>query len=171
MEKWVDILNLAQRWSFKEVEQLCIRELQKLPIPPVEKIHIYQTYHIDRSLLAESFAKLTIRPELIKPEEAEKLGLDTTLQITQARELSRGSNGTKPSPIQVNDSELRSVIQDAFGLEEDSFMDFLVGDFLSFMTILLMLSVVTLKTGAGQSQPPAQPHPPATDTGGRKNRK
>jgi hypothetical protein len=100
---------------------------------PVEKIHVYQTFHIDRSLLVESFGKLTVRPEPIKLEEAQKLGLDTTMQITQARELSRGSSsGTKPSPIQVNDSELRSVIQDAFGLEEEPFMDFLVGDFFPF---------------------------------------
>jgi hypothetical protein len=78
------------------------------------------------------------------------------MQITQARELSRGSR-TKPSPIQVDDSELRSVIQDAFGLEDEPFFDFLVGDFFSFMKILLMFSVVTSMTGTGQSQPPAPP--------------
>jgi hypothetical protein len=99
-----------------------------MSITPVEKIHIYQAFNINRSLLAESFAKLTVRPEPLKLEEAQKLGLDTTLQLTQARELSRGSS-TKPSPIQVDDSELRSVIQDAFGLEEEPFFDFLVGDF------------------------------------------
>jgi hypothetical protein len=137
-----------------------------MPMSPVERIHIYQTFHIDRSLLAESFAKLTVRPEPIKLEEAQKLGLDTTLQISQARERSRGSN-----PIQVNDSDLRSVIQDAFGLEEEPFFDFLVDDFFSFMRILLMLSAVTSMTGTGQSQPPPPSHPPAIDTGGRKHKK
>jgi hypothetical protein len=141
-----------------------------LSMSPVEKIHIYQAFHIDRSLLAEDFAKLTVRPELLKLEEAEKLGIETMLQISQARELSRGSSA-KPSPIQVNNSELRSVIKDAFGLEEDPFIDFLVGDFFSFMRILLMFSVVTSKTGTGQSQPPGQSNPPASDTGGRKNKK
>ena len=152
------------------MEQLCIRELQNLSIPPVEKIHIYQAFRIDRSLLAKSFAKLTVRPEPLKLEEAQKLGIETTLQISQARELSRGSN-TKPSPVQVDGSELRSIIQDAFGLEEEPFIDFPVGDCFSFMRILLTLSVITSKTGADQSQPPPQSHPPTSDTGGRKNKK
>jgi len=127
VDKWTEILSLAQRWAFKEVEQLCIRELQKLSIPPVEKIHIYQVFHIDRALLAESFARLTVRPEVLNLEEGRKLGIETTLQIAQARELSRGSHsGTRASVVQLNDSELRSVIQDAFGLqvEEDAFVEF-----------------------------------------------
>lgn len=95
----------------------------------MDKIHIYQEFHIDRSFLAESLARLTFRPEFIKPEEAHKLGPETTLQICQARELSRGSNGTKPARIQLNDSELRSVIQEVLGLEEDPFLDFVVGVF------------------------------------------
>jgi hypothetical protein len=113
-------LALAQRWAFKEVEQLCIRELQKLPIAPVEKIHIYQAFLLDRSLLAESFEKLTIRAEPLNLEEGQKLGLETTLQIMQARELSRGfsSSGTRASAIQLNDSDLWSAIHDVFGFEE-----------------------------------------------------
>jgi hypothetical protein len=123
--------------------------MQKLPIPPVEKIHIYQNFHIDRSLLAESFAKLTVRQEPLKLEEAQKVGLETMLQISQARELSRGSNsGTKPASIRLNDSELRSVIQDAFGLEEDTFIDFQVGDFFSFMRISLMSFLLSLQRRA-----------------------
>lgn len=99
-----------------------------MPISPVDKIHIYQKFHIDRSLLAESFAKLIVRPEPLNLEEGKKLELDTTLQISRARELSRGSNsGTKSSPIQVNDSDLRSVIRDAFDFEEEPPFDFLVG--------------------------------------------
>ena len=138
VEKWTEILDLAQRWVFKEVEQLCIRELQKLSIPPVEKIHIYQAFRIDRSLLAESFAKLTLRPETLNLEEGNKLGIETALQIAQARELSRGSNsGTKASTVQLSDAELRSVIQNAFGLEEEAFFDFAVGDSFNFMRVLL----------------------------------
>jgi hypothetical protein len=139
----VGILTLAQRWGFKEVEQLCIRELQKLSIPPVEKIRIYQDFNIDRSLLAESFTNLVIRPELLNLEEAKTIGTETTLQISQARELSRGSSsGTTPAPIQLNDTELRSVIREAFGLAEE-LLDFLVGDAFNFMKILLMFPVVT----------------------------
>jgi len=127
-ENWTQILVLAQRWSFKEVEQLCVRELEKLSIPPVEKIRIYQGFKLDRSLLLKSFAKLTVRPDPLNLEEAQKIGLETTLQIAQARELSRGANaGTKPAVIQLHDSELRSAIRDVFGLDEelDAF-DFMV---------------------------------------------
>lgn len=126
VEKWVEILALAQRWGFTEVEKLCVRELQKLPIEPVDKIHIYQAFHLDRSHLAEAFAKLTVRPRHLSFEEGSKLGIETTLQIAQARELYRGSHsGTKPSTVQLNDSDLRTVVQEAFGLGEDS-LDFLV---------------------------------------------
>jgi len=122
VEKWVELLALAQRWAFKEVEQLCIRELEKSPIPPVEKIRIYQASHLDRSLLAESFARLTIRPEPLNLEEGRMLGLETTIQIAQARELSRDSHsGTKTSTVLLSDSKLRLVVQDVFGLEEKSF--------------------------------------------------
>jgi len=100
-----------------------------MSIPSVEKIHIYQAFRLDRSLLAESFVDLTIRPDPLNLEEAQKLGIETTLQIARARELSRGSNsGTRPSNIRLNESELRSVIQNAFDLEEEPFVDFLVGD-------------------------------------------
>ena len=129
LEKWVNILALAQKWGFNQVEELCVRELQKMSIPSVDKIHIYQAFRLDRTLLAESFVDLTIRPDPLNLEEANKLGIETTLQITRARELSRGSDsGTRPSNIQLNGSELRSVIQKAFDLEQEVFEDFFVGD-------------------------------------------
>jgi hypothetical protein len=146
VNKWTEILSLAQRWTFKEVEQLCIRELQKLSIPPVEKIHIYQSFRINRSLLAESFARLIVRPEPLNLEEGHKLGIETTLQIAQARELSRGSHsGTRASVVQLNDSELRSVIQNAFGLEEEAFFDFSVPDSFSLMRLFLTSFAITLR--------------------------
>lgn len=144
VERWTDILDLAQRWAFKEVEQLCIRELQKLSIPPVEKIRIYQEFRLDRSLLAESFARLTARPEPLSLEEGHKLGIETSLQIVQARELYRGS-GTRASVVQLNDSELRSVIQDVFGLKEEASFDFSVADSFSLVRILLTSFVITLR--------------------------
>jgi hypothetical protein len=104
---------------------LCVRELEKLSIPPVEKIRIYQEFKLDRSLLLGSFAKLIVRPDPLSLEEGLKLGLETTLQIVQARELSRSTNPGRPAVIQLDDSELRSSIRDVFGLDEDVF-DFAV---------------------------------------------
>ena len=86
-----------------------------MPIEPVEKICIYQEFHLDRLLLAGSFGQLTLRPEPLTLEEGHKLGMETAIQIAQARELSRRFNpNTKPSTIQVDNAELRSVIQDVF---------------------------------------------------------
>jgi hypothetical protein len=167
IEKWVEILDLAQKWNFREVQQLCIREMQKLPIEPVDKIHIYQAFHLDRTLLAESFAKLTIRPQPLNLDEGNKLGIETTLQIAQARELSRGSHsGTKTSIIQLNDSELRLVIRDAFALGEEA-LDFLVGDSFGFMRVLTDNSC-RRSPKVDAPQPPAHPE---NVNGGRKPKK
>jgi len=125
---WVQILTLAQKWGFREVASLCVRELEKLPIQPVDKICIYQRFKLDRTLLLDSFAKLTTRPEPLTLDEGGRLGLETSLQIAQARELSRGPRSGTRSSIQLQDSELHSVIRDVFKLEDDGFFDFGVGD-------------------------------------------
>jgi len=118
VERWTQILDLALRWEFKEVEELCVRELEKLPIPAVEKINIYQAFELDRGLLAESFAKLTLRDEFLSNEEGHKLGIDTAMQITRARELTRRLNSGM-GLTEADGHEFRSIIQDAFDLEED----------------------------------------------------
>jgi len=144
VENWTKILVLAQRWGFKEVEQLCIRELENLSIPPVEKIQIYQEFRIDRSRLLSSFAALTSRPNPLSLEEGQKVGLETALQIARARELSRGAHA-KPSAV-LNEAELRSVIRDTFELEDD---------FVDFSTVS--------NPPPPPPQPQPQPNPPAND--------
>ena len=120
MDNWVCILDLALRWGFKEVESLCIRELEKLPIPPVEKVCIYQKFKLERSLLLESFTRLTTRSEPVTLEEGQSLGLETSLHIAQARELYRGlHNGSKHTTI--SSLELQSVIRDVFKLVDGGF--------------------------------------------------
>jgi hypothetical protein len=122
VETWLSILSLAQRWNFKEVEELCIRELEKLAIPPVDKIQIYQAFKLEKTLLLNAYIELAVRPEPLNLEEGRKLGIDTALQIARARELSRRSDTGKghrsPASVQVRKVELRSLIQEAFGLGE-----------------------------------------------------
>jgi len=121
VEKWVEILALAQIWEFKEVERLCVIMLEILTISPVEKIRIFQAHHLDRSRLAESFEALTLRPEPLTVEEGHKLGMDTTIQIARARELYRGFDpNTKLSTTQVSDSKLRLVIEEVFGVKRNT---------------------------------------------------
>ncbi|KAI9441495.1 hypothetical protein H4582DRAFT_1933043 [Lactarius indigo] len=115
LEKWKRILKLAQQWSFAQVEMLCIRELENLSIQPVEKIELYQEFKINPSLLHSSYVALTNRPEPLDVKEGNKLGLDTSLKIAQARELARAHNHGF-----LNATEVQSVIEDVFGVGSGS---------------------------------------------------
>lgn len=113
-EQWSWILDLAQKWGFKDVQQLCIRELEKLDLSPVDRIHIYQKHGLDDALLLDSYETLTTRDEPIGMEEGIKLGLRTSLQIAQAREMSRGPDTggglRSPSAVQLKGPDLRTLI-------------------------------------------------------------
>lgn len=113
-EQWSSILELAQKWGFKDVEQLCIRELEKLNLSAVDRIHIYQKHGLDDALLLDSYEILTTRDEPIGVNEGVKLGLRTSLQIAQAREISRGPDTggglRSPSAVQLKGPDLRTLI-------------------------------------------------------------
>jgi len=118
-DQWSSILDLAQRWGFKDVELLCIRELEKMDLSPVVRIHIYQKFELDTTLLLDSYATLTTRDDPIALEEGVKLGLRTSLQIAQAREMSRGpdTGGVRsPSAVQLDGPDLHTLLSDIFGL-------------------------------------------------------
>ena len=87
---------------------------------PVDRIHIYQKFHLDDSLLLDSYEHLTTRDEPIGIEEGEKLGLRTSLQIACAREMSRGPDTggglRSPCSVQLNGPDLRSLISKVCGL-------------------------------------------------------
>ncbi|KAH9006327.1 hypothetical protein EDB86DRAFT_713062 [Lactarius hatsudake] len=118
--QWSSILGLAQKWGFRDVELLCIRELEKLDLSPVDRIHIYQRFGLDTTLLIDSYATLTTREEPIGLEEGVKLGLRTSLQIARAREMSRGPDTgvgpLTPSPVQLDAPKLHGLLSEIFGL-------------------------------------------------------
>lgn len=102
-------------WGFTEVENLCIRELENLSLPPVERIRIYQRFKIDKMLLLEPFAQLSIRMEPLSLEEGRTLGLDTCLRIARARELCRRA-GSSPK-CSVAELKNSSYIRQVLGLD------------------------------------------------------
>ena len=119
VDEWTSILKLAYLWDFNEVKTLALRELERLEIPPLQKIIMYHSYAVDRSLLQEAYTALTVRAEPITIEEGRELGLETALQIARARELARASaSGGKKSQFFVNpaDPELEMLIRDLFQL-------------------------------------------------------
>ncbi|KAH8996800.1 hypothetical protein EDB92DRAFT_2035912 [Lactarius akahatsu] len=124
-EKWQRILALAQKWKFGQVEELCVRELEKLTIPAVEKIKIYQDFSLNPELLYDSYVELITRPEPLELEEGMRLEPLTSLKIARARELriarvlgpDRATSLFGPAALQSQEPETRSVIRDVFELQ------------------------------------------------------
>lgn len=117
-EEWSSILELAQKWGFRHVEELCIRELERLALSPVDRIHIYQQHNLDKTLLLDSFESLTTREEPIGVEEGMKLGLQTSVQIAMAREKSRGPDtGLRSPDVQLDSPHIRGLLSDIFRIE------------------------------------------------------
>jgi len=121
-EEWTSILKLAHQWSFDGVKDLALRELERLEIPPLRKIVIYQSYGVDRRLLQNAFTALAIRDKPMTIEEGQELGLETVIQLARARELVRapaaGGKRIKDahSPVNVSGAELDGFIRDLFQL-------------------------------------------------------
>ena len=122
IEEWTSILKLAHQWDFFGVKDLALRELEQLVIPPLQKIVIYHSYAIDRSLLHAAYTAFAVRDEPITMEEGQELGLDTVIQLVRAREFVRapatGGKRVKDarSPVNVAGAELDALIRDIFRL-------------------------------------------------------
>jgi len=113
VEKWKDILSLARQWGIAYIEKLCIRELGKLDIPPVDKIELYQSFNLSPNLLRTSFVELVMEPKLFSIEEGERLTLPTSMRIAEARERARRPD----APISLEESDVQLIIEEIFGLQ------------------------------------------------------
>ncbi|KAI0292798.1 hypothetical protein BC826DRAFT_911330 [Russula brevipes] len=121
-EQWTSIVKLAHQWDFTAIKALAVRELERLAIPPLQKIAIYHRYLIDRTLLRAAYAAFATRVEPITIEEGQELGLETALQLARARELARApaSDGKRikdaHASVNVAGAGLDELIQDVFQL-------------------------------------------------------
>ena len=121
VEDWSAILKLAFDWRFPEVKKLCVRELEKFEIPPLQKIELYQAYELDKKLLIPSYVAMCMRAEPLSIKEGRQLGLETALLLATARESARGRPSGSPgqlcsSPVTVESEEMISIIRDVFGI-------------------------------------------------------
>jgi hypothetical protein len=119
--EWTSILKLAHQWQFVEVKSLAVRELERLDIPPLQKIVVYHKYAIDRNLLQVAYTALTTRDGPITIEEGQELGLEIALQLARARELTRAppggeKSGHPQSLLSVGGAGLDVLIRDLFQL-------------------------------------------------------
>ncbi|KAJ7934847.1 hypothetical protein B0H13DRAFT_2246986 [Mycena leptocephala] len=117
VEDWSTILELACRWEFAEVKSLAVRELEKLELPDIDRIVLYHKFAVDQSYLIPRYVALCERPELPTVEEGIRLGMQTVISLSHARECARNqatSGGRSPSPATLGGTELTEIIKDHF---------------------------------------------------------
>ncbi|KAK0486259.1 hypothetical protein IW261DRAFT_789053 [Armillaria novae-zelandiae] len=123
VEDWIIILKLADRWSFPEVKNLAVRELEKHLMDDIERIVVYQHYHVDKHLLVPRYAALCARTETLTLTEGIRLGMETALNIARARECARSPSVAglrSPTSVALPHEEMRSLIVDLFSISEAS---------------------------------------------------
>ncbi|KAG1878813.1 hypothetical protein F4604DRAFT_1579882 [Suillus subluteus] len=120
LETWLSILHLANRWSFCNVKELTVRELEKISIEPVDKIAIYHEYSINKLSLIPAYIAVCKRDKPLTFTEGIKLGMETVLRVADARERARqraAESGIRsPSYHDFDDSEMESMVKEVFGI-------------------------------------------------------
>ncbi|KAJ7452178.1 hypothetical protein B0H11DRAFT_1876860 [Mycena galericulata] len=98
---WSCILHLGNEWQFAEVERLAVRELEKMPMSPVQRIVLYQKHRVADEFLIHHYAALCTRGAPLCLDESNQLGMSTVVIINQAMHcLHKPSSGdASSSPI------------------------------------------------------------------------
>ncbi|KIK44513.1 hypothetical protein CY34DRAFT_79692 [Suillus luteus UH-Slu-Lm8-n1] len=120
LETWLSILHLANRWSFCNVKELTVRELEKLQIEPVDKIAIYHEYSINKIFLIPAYIAVCKRDKPLTFSEGMQLGMETVLRVADARERARqraAESGIRsPTFDDFDDIEMESMVKEVFGI-------------------------------------------------------
>ncbi|KAL1742320.1 hypothetical protein HDZ31DRAFT_43502 [Schizophyllum fasciatum] len=114
---WHIVLRLAHRWRFPNVHELAVRELDKLYVPDIDRVAMYQDYDVDRRKLVPCYAALAQRAEPIALDEGERLGLETVIMLAQARELARAGPERALAPVGLRPEEMQEIVRDVFDLD------------------------------------------------------
>lgn len=103
------------------MKDLAVRELEKLSLSDVDRISIYHKYEIDRRLLVPRYAALCERESPLTLREGLQLGMETTLMIARARELSRAnptpSGARSPRPAGIEFDEMTRLVCEMFDIQ------------------------------------------------------
>lgn len=87
VDNWSAVLRLATMWSCADMRLLAIEQLTELA-PPVEKLALSLAYDVPEWRIP-SYVALSLRPEILAGDEAEKLPVRDVLRIASAREAVR----------------------------------------------------------------------------------
>ncbi|KAK0494967.1 hypothetical protein EDD18DRAFT_1173247 [Armillaria luteobubalina] len=87
MDAWLSVLKLSGLWRLADTRNVAISGLTTLlwKIDPVDRVILGRKYSV-APWLSSGFMDLVHRVEMVSEEEAEKIGLDTALQIQRVRE-------------------------------------------------------------------------------------
>ncbi|KAF9228491.1 hypothetical protein BS17DRAFT_805941 [Gyrodon lividus] len=121
---WLVILRLASRWEFPEVRQLAIRQLEDLPLLPVEKIVTYREHNVDTHLLLPSYMALCKSTTPLSLSDARLLTMETVIKLIEARERAllhaAASGHESPTSADAPDEVMHSIITELFVLTPQS---------------------------------------------------
>lgn len=112
-EDWTTLLALAVKWEFSEVKDLAIRELDHKDLPLLPRIVLYQRFSVNSARLIPLYAELCSRPDALNEQDAEALGLKTTVLIFRARERLRAlpsNEGKSPLPAGLEEHDVHRTI-------------------------------------------------------------
>jgi hypothetical protein len=97
-----------------------VRELEKIPIEPVDKIAIYHEYSINKLFLIPAYIAVCKRDRPLTFSEGMQLGMETVLRVADARERARqraAESGIRsPTFDDFEDSEMESMVKEVFGI-------------------------------------------------------
>ncbi|SJK98068.1 uncharacterized protein ARMOST_01325 [Armillaria ostoyae] len=87
MDAWLSVLKLSGLWRLADTRNIAISGLTTLmwKIDPVDRVILGRRYSV-APWLSSGFMDLVHRVEMVSEEEADKIGLETALQIQRVRE-------------------------------------------------------------------------------------
>ncbi|KAF5381162.1 hypothetical protein D9757_009406 [Collybiopsis confluens] len=126
LEEWSAILKLSNLWGFENAKDLAINELEKLEIPLVDRIVLYQDHDVDSALRVPLYVELAAREATLDHDESARLGFRTAIVIFQARERLRSlaTGGMSPLPDDVGHEAAQEVITTLFAALPPPLPDF-----------------------------------------------
>lgn len=83
MKEWSAVLYFADKWNFKSVRVLAIKNLSSIA-SPIDKIVLGRRYHIDE-WLSDAYEAVCKRPEPLTLEEGRQLDLENVIKISAIR--------------------------------------------------------------------------------------
>ncbi|KLO15099.1 hypothetical protein SCHPADRAFT_825284 [Schizopora paradoxa] len=89
IKEWLGVLRLAHMWECDNVRELAFRELEKLKLPPLERVIVGRDYDAPPEWMRRAKEALADRHTFITEDEARSLGATLAITIAALRERRR----------------------------------------------------------------------------------